>query len=398
MIPRTLENILSHAATHYPVVTLTGPRQSGKTTLIRSVFSNYDYVSLEDPEQRGYAIEDPRGFLEQFPDNVIFDEVQRVPDLFSYIQIIVDENDRPGQFLLTGSQNFLLLKSISQSLAGRCSIHHLLPFSMAEIMQWPDIKLKDIGRKVPEKRKKPDISLFDILHTGFFPRIHDKKIPAHSWLENYTQTYIERDVRDIINVGDLETFRRFIGLCAGRAGQLLNLSSLAADVGITHTTARRWLSILQTSFVVTLLPSYHKNFNKRLVKSPKLYFFDTGLLCYLLRIRQPEDLALHAARGAIFENFIVAEVFKRAFHSGERPDLFFWRDSAGHEIDLIVDSGAGQMPVEIKSGKTIAADFFKGLDYFRKISGEKQLPGMLCYGGDRSFRKKNTMVCPWWNF
>lgn len=395
MIHRTLHAKLIRSATQYPVVTLTGPRQSGKTTLARAGFPNYAYVSLEDPEQRSFAIEDPRGFLEQFKDNVILDEVQRAPDLFSYIQTIVDAEDRPGRFLLTGSQNFLLLKTISQSLAGRCAIHHLMPFTLGELMAWSEGPPEDFQSS--PIRETPPRNLFETLHTGFYPRIHDKGLDAQDWLANYSQTYLERDVRDLVNVGDLEAFRRFMSLCAGRAGQLLNLSSLSADCGITHTTARRWISVLETSFIVLLLRPHHRNFNKRIIKSPKLYFLDTGLLCHLLNIRSSGDLALHPFRGAVFESFVVSEWTKRYMHLGRRPPLYFWRDTSGNEVDVIIETSNSLIPVEIKSGKTVAPDFFKGLHHWRKISGVPEAPGGLIYGGDRSFQQHGFSVRSWWN-
>ena len=398
MIPRILEKKLRIAAKQYPVVTLTGPRQSGKTVLSRAAFPDYKYVSLEDPETRSFAIEDPRGFLEQFEANVILDEIQRTPDLFSYIQTRVDENDRAGEFILTGSQNFLLLKTISQTLAGRCAILHLLPFSVSELMAWLELNTDEIGLKYPSGRQKPDSDLLQWLFTGFYPRIHDKKLSPQEWLKNYTQTYLERDVRDIVNVGDLEAFRRFMALCAGRVGQLLNLSSLAADCGITHTTARRWLSVLETSFIVILLRPHYQNFNKRMVKAPKLYFLDTGLLCYLLRIRKPEELRMHSARGAIFESFVISELYKKALHIGQDPDFYFWRDSAGHEVDVIIDKGLELIPLEIKSGRTVAKDFFKGLDYWKRISGKGDASAALLYAGDQSFQRKGVSVYAWWNF
>ncbi|MCU0599479.1 MAG: ATP-binding protein [Desulfobacterales bacterium] len=399
MIPRQLERKIRQTAEQYPVISLTGPRQSGKTTLIREMFPDMQYFSLEDPELRHLAGEDPRGFLAQFKEKgVILDEVQRTPDLFSYIQTRVDEVNRPGQFILSGSQNFLLMKNISQTLAGRCAIFHLLPFSVNELRQVPHPLVEDIGQKIPSIPEPENISLFDLLFTGFYPRIHDKNLDAQEWLKNYTQTYLERDVRDLINIGDLESFRRFMGLCAGRVGQLLNLSSLAADCGITHTTARRWLSVLETSFIATLLRPHYQNFNKRLVKSPKLYFLDTGLLCYLLRIRSPEDLLLHASRGAIFENYVVAEILKRKLHAGQEPDLYFWRDSAGHEIDIIIDLGNRLIPIEVKSGHTIAKDFFDGLNYWKNLSNNPSAPAALIYAGNRSLFQKNTAVYSWWNF
>ena len=398
MIPRKLAEKIQESAGLYPVVTITGPRQSGKTTLVRALFSDYPYVSLEDPEYRAFADEDPRRFLDAFGERVVFDEVQRVPDLFSYIQTAVDATDRPGQFILTGSQNFLLAKSIGQSLAGRCAIHHLLPFSLGELMGWDEPPPDEIGRAFPPERNAPELDLDATLFTGFYPRIHDKGIPARDWLRNYSQTYLERDVRDILNVGDLEAFQRFMGLCAGRTGQLLNLSGLAADCGISHTTARRWLSVLEASFIAIRLPPHFRNFNKRLVKSPKLYFLDTGLLCHLLRIREPGDLAIHASRGAIFESFVVSEFFKRAMHSGTSPDLYFWRDSAGNEVDLLLDRGTRLIPVEIKSGRTVSRDFFKGLNYWRGLSGDEEGPAGLIYGGTHSHRRGGACVYGWFGF
>jgi len=399
MIPRHLERKIRQAAEQYPVISLTGPRQSGKTTLIRAMFPDMQYFSMEDPELRHLAVEDPRGFLAQFQEKgVILDEVQRTPDLFSYIQTRVDEVDQPGQFILSGSQNFLLMKNISQTLAGRCAVFHLLPFSLNELRQLSHPPLEDMGQEILSIPEPKNTNLFDLLFSGFYPRIHDKKLDAQEWLKNYTQTYMERDVRDLINIGDLEAFRRFMGLCAGRAGQLLNLSSLASDCGITHTTAKRWLSVLETGFIITLLRPHFQNFNKRLVKSPKLYFLDTGILCYLLRIRSPEDLLLHASRGAIFENYVVAELLKRRLHDGLDPDLYFWRDSAGHELDIIIDLGNQLIPVEVKSAQTIAKDFFKGLNYWKALAKNPSAPSALVYAGKRSLFQKNTAVYSWWNF
>lgn len=398
MIPRKIETKIQESARRYPVVSLTGPRQSGKTTLVRAMFPDVPYVSLEDPEYRTFAMEDPRRFLEGFGERVILDEVQRAPDLFSYIQTVVDLEDRPGQFILTGSQNFLLARSIGQSLAGRCAVHHLLPFTLSELQGWDDLGSGDVGQEFPVDRKPPPGGLDQSLFTGFYPRIHDKGLPPRDWLRNYTQTYLERDVRDLINVGDLEAFQRFMGLCAGRVGQLLNLSSLASDCGISHSTARRWLSVLEASFIVLRLQPHFRNFKKRLVKSPKLYFLDTGLLCHLLRIREAGDLAIHASRGGIFESFVVAEFYKRALHGGAVPDLYFWRDSAGNEVDLVLDRGTRLIPVEMKSGKTVSSDFFKGLELWRKLTKEDSAPAALIYGGGRSHRRRGFCIYGWYDF
>jgi uncharacterized protein len=396
MIPRTLQKALLRLAEAYPVVTVTGPRQSGKTTLCRATFPDTDLVSLEDPDHRRFALEDPRGFLGQFPDAVVLDEVQRAPDLFSYIQTSVDTDDRPGRFILSGSQNFLLLRSISQSLAGRTAILHLLPFSLGELQDRPSLSLTSLGRREVGPQSPPESAdLMRVLHRGFYPRIHDRNLDAQRWLRDYDQTYVARDVREIVNVGDLEAFGRFVRLCAGRNGQILNLSSLGNDAGITHTTARRWLSILEASFLVALLRPHHRNHGKRLIKRPKLYFLDSGLLCYLLRIRTPDELASHAARGSVFESFVVAEFLKNSLHRGEEPDLWFWRTSAGHEIDVLIGHGEDLTAVEIKSGQTIASDFFSGIRFWREASGDPRAPAALVHGGDRSYRREDVDVIRW---
>ena len=395
MIQRTLEKKLKKAAQQYPVVTLTGPRQSGKTTLVQAAFPNYAYASLEDPDQRGFALEDPRGFLNQFSEKVILDEVQRSPDLFSYIQTIVDNKDISGQYILSGSQNFLLLQTVSQSLAGRCAILHLLPFSLSELEERRPLSLASVGRKLPDRNRTSGRDLMETLFKGFYPRIHDKSLDAGDWLKNYYQTYVERDVREIVNLGDLETFGRFIRLCAGRNGQLLNLSSLANDCGITHTTAKRWVSILEASFIAVMLRPHFQNFNKRLIKSPKLYFIDTGLLCYLLRIRSPDDLQIHAQRGNIFESYVISELLKNYTNQGKEHGLYFWRDSTGNEIDVIIDEGKGLTPMEIKSGQTVATDFFNGLFYWKKLVKDSSFPASLVYGGENSFQRSGIFVYSW---
>ena len=393
MIPRHLAPVLKRQAQYFPVVSVTGPRQSGKTTLVRAVFPEYHYVSLEDPVQRAFAREDARGFFGQFKGGAIIDEAQHAPDLFSYIQVIVDETNEPGQFILSGSQNFLLLQSISQSLAGRCAVLYLLPFCRSELAGQKMMDVEKIGHTV--RKTTDDIDLFDRLFTGGYPRIHDKQLEPQNWLASYYQAYLERDVREVINVGDLEVFGRFVQLCAGRSGQLLNLSSLANDAGIAHMTARRWLSVLQTSFQVFLLRAHYKNFNKRLIKSPKLYFTDTGLLCYLLRIRDSEELRMHGGRGAIFETWVISEILKNYRNRNESPDIFFWRDASGHEIDLLISFANSLVPVEIKSGETIGGDFFKGIDYWRSLPEQAECPVALVYGGDKSYRRREIAVTSW---
>lgn len=396
MIQRTLAAKLRKAAKEFPVVTVTGPRQSGKTTLVRAVFGDYSYVSLEAPDQRNFALEDPVGFLAQFDGPVILDEAQRVPDLFSYIQGLVDEHrDWTGRFILTGSQNFLLLANISQSLAGRCAVLHLLPFSLAELMGRKPVALETIGKSAPRRPIAPGTGLLETLYTGFYPRIHDKQLAPRDWLGSYYQTYIERDVRNVLNVGDIETFSRFVRLCAGRCGQLVNLSGLASDCGVSHATARRWLSVLEAGFIITLLRPHFRNFGKRLIKSPKLYFLDTGLLCNLLQIHAPEELFQRAERGAVFESFVVAELYKNYLHRGEQPRLYFWRDAAGHEIDVIIEKGDGLIPVEIKSAQTVASDFLDNLAYWRDLPGNEEDRAALIYGGDKAFKRSGVSVYPW---
>jgi uncharacterized protein len=395
MIPRALETALKDVARQYPVVTLTGPRQSGKTTLVREAFPGHAYASLEEPDVREYALSDPRGFLGQFPGRVILDEVQRAPDLFSYIQSLVDRDDDPGRYILSGSQNFLLLRSIGQSLAGRSAILHLLPLSLAELQGRQPLSLEALGKEIPGERQESSLDPMDVLFPGFYPRIHDKGLDPSTWHSGYYQTYVERDVREVLNVGDIEAFGRFVRLCAGRNGQLLNLTSLANDCGITHTTARRWISILEASFLIFLLRPYHANFGKRLIKSPKLYFLDTGLLCYLLRIQSPEDLRLHASRGSVFESFVVADLLKNFLNRGREADLYFWRDSTGHEIDVVIDRGRERVAVEIKSAQTVAQDFFAGIDFWRKLVSDPEAPAALIYGGDRSFRRSGVAVQSW---
>ena len=301
MIERDLAPELIRAARQFPSITLTGPRQSGKTTLCRAVFSDHPYTTLEAPDIRALAAEDPRGFLAQFPSGAIIDEVQRVPDLLSYLQGIIDADPEPGRWVLTGSQNLSLLESVSQSLAGRTAVHHLLPLSRSEIVRFD---------RYPK-------SLEETLFAGAYPRIFDRDLDPSDWLRSYVATYIERDVRTISNVGDLPTFQRFVELCAGRTAQLVNYSSLADDCGVSQPTARTWLGILETSFLTFCLPAFHANLRKRLVKMPRLYFYDTGLVCWLLGIRSPEQLRTHPLRGPIFKTWVVSEIEKYRTHLGE---------------------------------------------------------------------------------
>jgi predicted AAA+ superfamily ATPase len=398
MIKRQIESRLLSASKQYPVVTVTGPRQSGKTTLIRNAFPDYRYVSLEEPDRRREALEDPRGFLEHYSDNVIFDEAQRAPELFSYIQTLVDENNKSGRFILSGSQNFLLSRSISQSLAGRCAVLHLLPFSAGELKSDTSLCFNQLTNSNYTKqllRRSPfPGSVFPMIRKGFYPRIHDKKLNPAEWLSNYFQTYLERDVRELLNVGDMETFGRFVRLCAGRNGQILNLTSLGNDCGVSYKTAQRWLSVLEAGFIIMLLRPYYRNFNKRLIKTPKLYFLDTGLLCWLLNIHDAEQLMMHSSRGAVFESFAISECRKYLFNTGTPGQMYFWRESNGIEIDLLIDSPDGIIPIEVKSAQTIAGDFFKNLNSWRKAAGLQEQTGALIYAGTEAYMHQNTLILP----
>ena len=392
MIARHLLPTLRSAARQTPVVTLTGPRQSGKTTLARAVFPRHHYVSLEDAEVRSFANEDPRGFFDRYRRGGVIDDFHRAPHLFSYVPMLSDHDDRPGRFVLIGSQNFLPAQA-SQTLAGRCAILHLLPFSFTELASLPAVDVSSLGRQPPRQRPPVEADLMETLFRGFYPRIHDTRLDPRHWLRDYHQTYVERDVRQRVNIDDPETFRLFLRMCAGRNGQLLNLSGLAGDAGVSHTTVRRWLSALEASFLVVLLWPHQRSFHKRLIKSPKLYFLDTGLLCHLLRIQSPEELRAHAARGAVFESFVLSELLKARLHRGKEPDIYFWRDSAGHEIDFVVADGETLTPIEARSGQTIAGDFYSGLQFWRKLSGTRE--AVLVYGGDRSFRRLGATVYRW---
>jgi predicted AAA+ superfamily ATPase len=379
----------------FPVVFLTGPRQSGKTTLARATFPDFHYVNLEDPERRREAIEDPRGLLTRSVSaaGLILDEVQRAPDLLSMLQVFVDEG-RLSRVLLTGSQQLLMSEKISQSLAGRAATLELLPFSLAEIVGRAPLAVEDLERPEAAPRERPRAGLEEVLFTGFFPPLFDRAPDTVVWLDSFLQTYVERDVRLLANVGDLDTFDRFLRLCAGRVGQLLNASSLAADAGVSHMTARRWLSLLSASFLVEVLRPHHRNFRKRLVKAPKLYFTDTGLLCRLLGVQEPAQLLAHPMRGAIFENFVVMELSKAFRHQGRRPPLYFWRDSSGREIDLLIDLGPRVLPVEVKAGMTVPGDAFAGLDAYGDLAGGRH--GWLVYGGEETRSFKEYQVRAWW--
>ncbi len=378
-IKRTAEKTFQVLLRQYPSVAVTGPRQSGKTTLVRHACPDKPYVLLEDLDTRQFAQDDPRGFLGQYPDGAIFDEVQRCPDLFSYLQGIADRDRRSGLFVLTGSQQFGLRSGISQTLAGRVALLSLLPFSLNAL---------DGSDQVPG-------SLSELLWKGCYPPLYDRGYDPGPWCGNYVRTYIERDVRQMINVRDLSTFQRFLRLCAGRTGQLVNLSSLAGDCGITHNTAKAWISVLEASYIIYLLQPHYQNFNKRLVKTPKLYFLDTGLAVWLLGIHDPAQLLLHPLYGPLFESFVVSEFLKARLHTGLESNLYFWRDRSGHEVDLLVDEGRRILPVEVKAGQTVAADFLKPIKRWQELAGEAAGPAMLIYGGIEQQERSDCSVIPW---
>ena len=379
MIERELKVKLELLATKYPIVTLTGPRQSGKSTLLRNTFPDYAYVSLENTENRLFAQTDPNGFLATYPDKTIIDEAQLVPVLFSYLQTHTDLKGKVGMYFLAGSQNFLLMESITQSLAGRTAILKLLPFSRIEL-------------KTANKSKE---SVDEEIFTGSYPRIYDKDIAAIDFYPYYIQTYIERDVRQLKHIGDINKFILFLKMCAGRIGQSLNLSSLANECGIAVSTAQSWLSVLEASYIIYLLKPDHNNYSKRLVKTPKLYFYDTGVACSLLNIIQVEQIATHFLRGALFENLVINEFVKKNLNAGREPQLSFWRDKTGNEVDLIEQIGGKQNAYEIKSGSTYTSEYFKGLRYWANHSQAEMDACNVIYTGDKSLKTSFGNVLNW---
>ena len=382
MLPRQAATMMGQLALAFPVIALTGPRQSGKTTLARQAFPDKPYFSLEDPEVRQRILADPRSFFAQHPQGAVLDEAQRAPELFSYLQGVVDERGCMGQFVLTGSQQFGLTQAITQTLAGRVGLVHLLPLA------WPELQASTSAPR----------GLNQALLRGGYPALFDprRQVPdAAPWLSAYTSTYIERDVRQLLGVVNLTLFRRFVLMCAARSGQLLNLSALASDCGISHTTARAWLSVLEASYVVHLLPPYHRNFGKRLVKMPKLYFLDTGLLCHLLRVDSAQTLATHAMRGAIFETWVVSETLKHRFNRGQDAELFFWRDNHGTEVDLLYEHGGKLHAVEVKSGATFTSDWLHACELWLKYAGTAAAAPLIVYGGNESFSLRDVQVMAW---
>lgn len=381
MIHRDLAPKLVQAAAQAPAVTLTGPRQSGKTTLCREVFPRHPYVSLESPDERAFATDDPRGFLARFPEGAVLDEIQRVPSLPSYLQGVIDDNPTHGRWILTGSQNLALLQAVSQSLAGRTEVHHLLPLAYGETTRFA----------------QHPTDLEETLFAGGYPRIFDRKLDPSDWLRSYVATYLERDVRSIANVGNLSAFQRFVELCAGRTAQLLNYSTLAADCGVTQPTAKAWLGILETSFVVFRLPAYHANIRKRLVKMPKMHFYDTGLVCWLLGLRHADQLRTHPLRGPIFETWVATEILKHRINRGETRGLHHYRDRNGVEVDLVIDDPGRMALVEAKSSKTANTSLLAGakriLRHFKHRSDPIEVA--VAYGGDEFQQRSSGQAVPW---
>jgi uncharacterized protein len=379
MIPRIASGHLKKLANYYPVVVVTGPRQSGKTTLVRSQFPSLPYFNLEAPNVRSRIEADPVGFLESNTDGVIIDEFQRFPELVSYIQVASDANRKNGRFILTGSQQLEIMSNVSQSLAGRVGLLKLLPFSLEELSD--ETLSKTLDR---------------ILHTGFYPRLFDHRIPPQQAYSDYFATYVQRDVRSLVNITDLTQFEKFVRLCAGRIGQILNLQNLSQDLGITYATAQRWLTVLQASYIVHLTQPFHWRTTKRLIKSPKIYFYDVGLAAWLNGLQSSDQMATHPLRGPLFENMVMMEVLKFRLNRGLHDNLFFYRDSDGAEVDLILEFANGIYPVEIKSGATVSTDYFKGLKHLSKLFSQAhaQLPngGGLIYGGSDNWQQSGTQI------
>ncbi len=379
MIPRLADETLRRLAKGFPIVALTGPRQSGKTTLARAVFSDKSYVSLENPEEREFAERDPQRFLLRFNDGAILDEVQRCPALLSWLQGLVDERGRMGDFILTGSAQFDLISGMTQSLAGRVGRIELLPLSASELAGVD---------KLPH-------SLDKMLLCGGYPALFDRAISSDDWFPNYVATYLERDVRQLIAIRDLSQFQRFVKMCAARSGQMLNLAALGADCGISAVTAREWLSVLEASYLVMRLPPYHRNFGKRLVKTPKLYFLDVGLMAWLLGIRDATAIETHASRGALFETFVVSELVKQRFNMGRPADLYFWRDNVGHEVDVLYETPMGLQAMEIKSGHTFASDWPTAVRKWQSLAGNESLRPIIIYGGEGDYERESCRVLGW---
>jgi predicted AAA+ superfamily ATPase len=379
MIQRTAEATLHRLAKGFPIICVTGPRQSGKTTLAKKAFPDKPYISLEDPDIGRLAREDPRGLLDSYKDGLILDAAQAVPEIFLYLKTAIDKDPVPGRYVVTGSHQFTVVEGVTESLAGRAAFVTLYPFSVQE--------LKGAGIQISEP--------FETLLKGFYPPVYDREVTVYDWYTNYISSYIERDVRSVINVKDLGQFQTFVKMCASRIAQLVNLSALAQDCGITHNTAKSWISVLESSGIVYLLKPYHNNYGKRLVKSPKLYFIDTGLVCRLLGIKDAQQLFMHPNRGNIFESFVVAEMLKNRRNKGLAPELYFWRDNTGNEVDVVYEDGSVIRSVEIKSGKTFSTEFTSSLETWMRFSGEPPASCSIVYAGDMEMKMKGIAVKKW---
>lgn len=379
MVTRKLQEKLIGLSNKYPFVLITGPRQSGKSTLAKMAFPNYKYISFSDIDIRTFAKEDPRGFIATYPDKVIIDEVQKEPSILSYLQTYVDKENREGMYILTGSQNLLIMEQIDETLAGRIGILRLLPFSAKELFS---------ASLLPE-------TVDEQIFNGFYPRLYDKLIAPDDYYPNYINTYVERDVRSIKQITDLSLFVKFLKMCAGRIGQLLNKSSIAIECGISEPTVQAWLSVLEQCYIIHLLRPDHNNFSKRLVKTPKLYFYDTGLACSLLEITSASQIHSHYLRGELFENMVINEFIKERFNNGKEANFTFWRDSNQNEVDLITTEATQQYGYEIKSGATFRKEYFKGLDYWAKLSKASTTSRTVIYGGENGMITSNGNVVSW---
>jgi predicted AAA+ superfamily ATPase len=379
MIKREVSAKLIALSKQYPVITITGPRQSGKTTLCKSLFSSKKYVNLEDPETRMFAASDPKGFLSRFTNGAVIDEIQRAPELLSYLQVIVDEHKAPGEFIITGSQNILLLSAVSQSLAGRTAIIHLLPLSVFELTEYG---LSD--------------ELDEFMYKGFYPNIYNLNLNPSENYSFYISTYVEKDIRDLLKITDLNKFELFLKICASRTGQIVNFSSMGNDCGLSHNTVKQWLSLLETSYIIKLSNPYYKNYGKRFIKSPKLYFIDTGLLCYLLGIRNKGHVDVHPLKGQIFETFAFSELLKTLYNEAIDENIYFLRDTKGYEIDFILEAGIKLKSIEVKLSQTVSKDFFKNLNTVESLTGIK-VEKYLIYGGSEAIKYKDISIIPWQN-
>lgn len=394
MLKRHILPYLQKYARQYPIVTITGPRQSGKSTLVKASFPEYRYISLEDPDHRMHALEDPRDFLSNYPAQIILDEVQRVPNLFSYLQTHVDHYSTPGQYILTGSEQFELGKNISQTLAGRTAILRLLPLSCAELLDRPPQQCW-FGHKLTPS-DPPTFNKYQALLNGGYPRIQQYQLDPFQFHRDYLETYITRDLRKMLDIGNLAQFELFMRLLAGRSAQQLNYSSLSNEVGVADNTIKRWLSVLQQSYIVATTPPYFRNTNKRLVKAPKVYFLDTGLLCYLLNIRTEDQVKTHPLIGAIFETFIYTELVKAFYHQSEKPNLHYWSIQNGPEIDIVLELGPEHfINAEIKLASTLTEKFFKHFAAWETFANPRQQTNFLIYGGETWLKRKGIEVIPW---